>query len=141
MEGSTTGVEAWGTYRVSGNWRLDAGWVEMRQSLRAQPGSTSTVATAGLGNDPHRWVTLRSAFDLTPRHEIDVMARYVSELPNPQVPSYAAVDARFGWNVSRELQLSLLLQNLFDRSHPEWGAAATRAEFGRGVFLKALWRP
>jgi iron complex outermembrane receptor protein len=65
----------------------------------------------------------------------------VGALPNPQVPAYTAIDARVGWNLSKELQLSLLLQNLFDRSHPEWGPAANRAEFGRGVFLKALWRP
>jgi iron complex outermembrane receptor protein len=141
MEGSTTGVEAWGTYRATAWWRLDAGWVELRQALRPGPGSTSTATAAGLGNDPNRWITLRSAFDVTPRHEIDILARYVSELPNPQVPAYTAVDARFGWTVSKELQLSLLLQNLFDRSHPEWGAAANRAEFGRGVFLKVLWRP
>jgi iron complex outermembrane recepter protein len=141
MEGSTKGVEAWGSYRVTPSWRLDAGWVEMRQSLRAEPGSTSTVTAAGLGNDPHRWITLRSSFDLTPRHELDVMARYVSELPNPQVPSYTAVDARLGWKVSRELQLSLLLQNLFDDSHPEWGPAANRAEYRRALFFKVLWRP
>jgi iron complex outermembrane receptor protein len=141
MEGATTGVEAWASYRVLPNWKLDAGWVEQRQSLRAEPGSTSTVAGAGLGNDPHRWITLRSAFDLTPRHEIDVMARYVSELPNPQVPGYTAVDARFGWKATKEVELSLLLQNLFDRSHPEWGPAPTRAEYGRGIFFKVLWRP
>ena len=141
MEGTTKGVEAWGSYRVTPAWRLDAGWVEMRQSLRAEPGSTSTVAAAGLGNDPRRWITLRSSFDVTPRHELDVMARYVGELPNPQVPSYTAVDARLGWKVTRELQLSLLLQNLFDRGHPEWGAAAARAEYRRGVFFKVLWRP
>jgi iron complex outermembrane receptor protein len=141
MEGSTSGVEGWGTYRVTPSWRVDAGWVEMRQSLRAEPGSTSTVTAAGLGNDPHRWVTLRSALDLTPRHELDVMARYVGQLPNPQVPAYTAVDVRLGWKVSSELQLSLLLQNLFDRSHPEWGAAANRAEYQRGFFFKVLWHP
>ena len=141
MEGTTRGVEAWGSYRVTPAWRFDAGWVEMRQSLRAAPGSTSTAAAAGLGNDPHRWITLRSSFDVTPRHELDVMARYVSELPNPQVPSYTAIDARLGWKVSPELQLSVLLQNLFDASHPEWGPAPTRAEYRRGVFFKVLWRP
>jgi iron complex outermembrane receptor protein len=141
MEGSTKGVEAWGRWRVTPRWRLDAGWVEMRQSLRAGPGSTSTITAAGLGNDPHRWVKLRSAFDLTPRHEIDVSARYVGELPNPQVPSYTAVDARFGWKVTPAFELSLFLQNLFDRSHPEWGPAANRAEYIRGVFFKVLWRP
>ena len=141
MEGSTKGIESWASYRVTPNWKLDAGWVELRQSLRAEPGSTSTVASAGLGNDPHRWITVRSSFDLGRRYELDVMARHVSELPNPQVPSYTAVDARFGWHVTRELELSLLAQNLFDRSHPEWGPALTRAEYSRGFFVKAIWRP
>jgi iron complex outermembrane receptor protein len=141
MEGSTHGLEAWGTYRVTRDWRLDAGWVELRQKLSPEPGSTSTVTSAGLGNDPKRWITLRTSFDITPRHELDVMARHVSELPNPPVPSYTAVDARLGWNVSKELQLSVLLQNLFDPGHPEWGSAANRSEYRRGAFVKLLWRP
>ncbi|HEX2827059.1 MAG TPA: TonB-dependent receptor [Burkholderiales bacterium] len=140
MEGTTKGIEAWGAYRVTPSWKIDAGWVEMRQSLRAEPGSTSTVTTAGLGNDPHRWITLRSAFDLAKRYELDIMARYVSELPNPQVPSYTAVDARLGWKATPNVELSLLLQNLFDRRHPEWGPAANRAEYGRGIFFKVVLR-
>lgn len=141
VTGSTHGVEAWGSWRAASAVRLDAGWVELRQSLRAEPGSLATPVGSGHGNDPRRWVTLRSAIDLTPRHEFDIMARYVSELPNPIVPSYTTVDARFGWHVSRELELSLALQDLFDRSHPEWGAPLTRAEIRRGAFFKVLWRP
>ena len=139
IEGSTKGVEAWGSWRAAANWRLDAGWVELRQDLRPEPGSRS--ATASLGNDPRRSIKLRSALDLTPRHELDVMLRYVSALPSPAVPSYVAVDARLGWRVSKQLALSLLLQNLFDPQHPEWGAAAARAEYQRGIFFNLLWRP
>ena len=139
ISGSTKGIEAWASWRAASYWRLDAGWVELRQSLSPDAGSRS--ATTGLGNDPHRWIKLRSAFDLTPRHQLDVMLRYVSELPNPSVPSYVAVDARLGWHVTRALDLSLLLQNLFDPRHPEFGTAANRAEYVRGIFLKLLWRP
>ncbi len=138
ISGSTRGFESWATWRATNRWRLEAGWVELRQRLRADPGSASV--TSGLGNDPDRWVKLRSSFDLTPRHELDVMLRYVSALPNPRVPSYVAVDARFGWRLSKELDLSLVLQNLFDPTHPEWGAALTRAEYERAVFVKLLWR-
>jgi iron complex outermembrane receptor protein len=141
IAGHTRGLEAWGTWRATSAWRLDAGWVEQRQRLRPEPGSLATPVASGHGNDPRRWITLRSAFELAPRHELDVMARYVGELRNPVVPSYAAVDARYGWHVSRQLEVSLVLQNLFDRSHPEWGAAATRLELRRGAFLKMLWRP
>jgi iron complex outermembrane receptor protein len=140
IEGHTRGLEAWTTWRAMSAWRLDAGWVELRQRLRPSPGSLATPVASGLGNDPKRWVTVRSAFDLTPRHELDVMVRHVAELPNPVVPSYTAFDARFGWHASRELEVSLVAQNLFDRSHPEWGTAATRTELRRGAFLNFLWR-
>lgn len=141
IEGSTKGIEAWSTWRVAAPWRLDAGWVELRQNLRPEAGSVSTPVAAGHGNDPRRWVTLRSALELTPRHELDLSARYVGALPNPVVPSYTTVDVRLGWHVSRELELSLLLQDLFDTSHAEWGSAATRMELRRAAFLKLLWRP
>ena len=141
IEGFTKGLEAWSTWRVARPWRLDAGWVELRQNLRPQAGSLSTPVASGHGNDPRRWVTLRSALDLTPRHELDVSARYVAALPNPAVPSYTTVDVRLGWRVSRELELSLLLQDLFDTSHAEWGAAPNRMELRRAAFLKLLWRP
>jgi iron complex outermembrane receptor protein len=42
--------------------------------------------------------------------------------------------------VSPGLEVSLTLQNLFDRQHAEFGAAPGRSEFGRTLFLKAVWR-
>jgi iron complex outermembrane recepter protein len=136
--GSTRGVEAWGSWRVMPSWRLDAGWVELRQKLGPEPGSLAT--TAQLGNDPRRWITWRSHLDISARHELDVMARYVGALRNPAVPSYVAVDARWGAWLTKGLQVSLLGENLLDRSHPEWGVAGARAEHRRSVHLKLKWR-
>jgi len=41
--------------------------------------------------------------------------------------------------VHRELELSVTAQNLFDHSHPEFGAAPNRSEIERGVFVRAKW--
>lgn len=139
MEGSTDGMEAWGTYRVMDNWKLNVGWTELRQHLRAKAGSTLVANAFFLGNDPRRFITLRSTVDLTPRHEFDIVARYVSPLPNPAVAAYTAVDLRLGWQATQHLQLSMLLQNLFDDAHPEWGTAANAVEFPRAVFFKLIW--
>lgn len=68
------------------------------------------------------------------------MAQHVGALPNPAVPSYAAVDARLAWKARRDLELSVTAQNLFDPRHAEWGVAGPRPELERGVFLKVLWR-
>ncbi|HYC48972.1 MAG TPA: TonB-dependent receptor [Burkholderiales bacterium] len=139
IEGSTTGLETWGSYRVLPNWRLDAGWVLLRQRLAPEPGSAASIAT--LGGDPPYWVKVRSSVDITPRHQLDVIARRVGPLPFGVDASYTAVDARFGWHVRRDIELSLLAQNLFDPGHPEWGPAINPAEHRRGVFVKAVWRP
>ena len=137
LEGETAGVEAWGSLQASPRWRLGAGGVLLDQDLRNKPGSTAS--TAAEGNDPaHRW-QLRSSLDVGARQQLDVFVRRVGRLPNPAVPAYTAVDARYGWRLARELDLSLTVQNLFDPSHPEFGAEATRSEIARSVFLKLTW--
>ncbi len=60
--------------------------------------------------------------------------------PNPAVPAYTTVDVRLGWNVSPALQLSLVVQNAFEPSHPSGARRSNRAEIQRSIFLKAVWR-
>ncbi len=139
MEGKTDGVEAWGSLQAAERWRLSAGLLALHQGLRLKPGSGDTMGVAAAGNDPkHQW-NLRSSLDLPGRQEFDVMLRHVAPLPSPGVPGYTALDARYAWHFERGIELALIAQNLFDRSHPEFGAAATRSEIERGLFLKLRW--
>lgn len=140
IEGTTKGVEAWGSYQATRSWRLSSGVVYLDQDLERKPGSADTLGLPALGNDPsHQWL-LRSSHNLTDTHDLDVMVRRVGALPNPAVPAYTAVDARLGWRLSRDVELSLTLNNLFDDAHPEFGAAAARSEYERSLFLKLSWR-
>jgi outer membrane receptor protein involved in Fe transport len=50
------------------------------------------------------------------------------------------VDARLGWRVHPNLELSLVVQNALDRKYSEAGAAAIRVEFERSYFVKAQWK-
>jgi iron complex outermembrane receptor protein len=83
---------------------------------------------------------LRSSLDLPHQMEFDVTARYVSELPLPNVPSYVAVDMRWGWQPRPGVDISITGQNLLGPPHGEFTAAATRTAFSRGVFAELLWR-
>jgi iron complex outermembrane receptor protein len=139
MEGRSKGIEAWGNLQATRNWRLSAGALLLDQHLRLKPDSTDTSGVAAAGNDPKHQFTLRSSHDLAGNQHFDVMARHVGELPNPAVPAYTAVDARYAWQPRRELELSLTAQNLFERAHPEFGTAATRSEIERGLFLRVKW--
>jgi iron complex outermembrane receptor protein len=140
MEGRVRGLEAWGTLQAAPSWRLSAGALFLDKDLRFKPDSTdSNVAAAG--NDPKHQFSLRSSLDLAGNQHFEVMARHVGELPNPAVPAYTALDARYAWQLRRSLELSLTAQNLFDHSHPEFGAAPNRSEIERGVFVRAKWTP
>jgi iron complex outermembrane receptor protein len=141
IEGSVYGMEGWGSWQAAETWRLSAGLTTLRKHLTLKPGSTDPDGPNNMGNDPdYQWV-MRSSHNLAPRQELDVMLRRVDELPDPRVPAYLAVDVRYGWHVRRDLELSLIAQNLFDPSHPEFGEAADRSEFARGVFFKLRWTP
>jgi iron complex outermembrane recepter protein len=141
IDGRTTGIEGWGDYRFTASWRLTGGFVLMNERRTVKPGHIDLGGLPALGNDPRRTAMLRSLWDFAPRHEFDLTWRYVSELPNPVVPSYSVVDARIGWRVSKSLDLSLLVQNAFDRKYSEFGAPDARAVLERSYFLKVTWTP
>ena len=135
-EGHTRGIEGWGSWRAAQWWRFSAGFVRLKHHLRDRPGAVNLLAPASEQNDPRGWVKLRASFDLSAKSELDVMLRHVGSRPDPGVPAYTAVDLRYGWRPARGVELSAAVQNLFDRRHPEWGAAANRAELERAAFLR-----
>jgi len=141
IEGPVYGLEAWASWQPLRAWRLGAGLTTLGKDLRLEPGSTDPLGTRNpqLANDPERQWMLRSSLTLAGAHELDAVVRHVGALPNPVVPAYTAVDVRYGWRLHPDLELSLQGQNLFDRTHPEFNAAPGRAEFERGVFLRATW--
>ncbi len=141
VEAHTSGVEGWGSLRLSPNWRLNAGATVMRSERALRPGSMDAGGPARQGNDPRHTFQLRSAHKLGERLELDLALRRSGALPEPRVPAYTALDARLGWTVRPGLDLSLALLNLNDRRHPEWGNALTRAEVERRALVRLTWRP
>jgi iron complex outermembrane receptor protein len=150
IEGSSKGVEAWGNYQVSDQLMLSGGLSQLRHDLRNKPGSTDPAGPRTLGNDPKYTSMLRSTLNINDRHQLYVMARHVSELPNPVVPAFTAVDLRYGWQLGGGFELSMLLQNLFDTGHVEFYGENTDLEEGdpppplpieyeRGAFFKLTW--
>lgn len=140
MQGSTFGIEGWGTWQATPDWRLSAGFVAMHENLRVEADSLDPTGPSALGNDPKFQWMVRSSFNLAKNADFDVTLRHVGTLPDPLVAAYTAVDARIGWRVRPDLELSLVGQNLTDPHHIEFGAAGVASEIGRSVYLKAVLR-
>jgi len=139
VSGSVDGLEAWASADATSFWRLSAGWVELRKSLEAAPGSSPTTA-ADLGNDPKRQWQLRSRLTLPRGVDFDVAVRHIAALPAPVVAAYTATDLRLAWQPTRQLTLALLGQNVFDPNHVEFNAVNAASQIPRSFFFSLEWR-
>ena len=140
MEGSTYGLEAWGNYQATPNWRLSAGLSELREDLRIEAGSRDPTGPSALGNDPRYQFQLRSSLNIDPAQELDVIVHRIGSLPDPAVPAYTAMDLHYGWKARQNLDISLNVQNLFANNHVEFGKLPTRSEIPTGVYVKGVLR-
>lgn len=142
IEGTVEGIETWATWRVTDAWLLRAGFFVLDMDLRLEPGSTDPIGVENetLANDPEQQWSLGSSFDITRRLELDVMVRRVGSLPHPNVPRYTAIDARLGWRTDDDLAFVLLVKNLFDDEHPEFGPPPVHSEIPRSAMLDVSWR-
>lgn len=141
MEGETYGLEAWGAYAITDWWRLNWGASWFHKDLKLKPGSRDVPGVAYAGNDPDYQFTLRSLMDLGRRAELDLSMRAIDELPSPVVPSYVTVDARLGYRLTDNVEVSLTGYNLTGESHVEFINPALPANsYSRSFFLSARWR-
>ncbi len=135
VEGTSSGIEAWSILQATERWRLMAGWLELRQALRAKPGANPS-GPADLGNDPRHTVKLRSSWQLDDALDLDLDWRYVSALAYLKtVPGYNAVDARFAWQATRDLELSLVGSNL-NGDHVEFDEHGFPARIPRAAYVQ-----
>lgn len=142
MSGETYGVEAWGSYSLTDWWRLNAGLNWLEKDLQIDPGSADLFGVGFAGNDPSFQASVRSLMDFGEHVQFDLASRYVSELPNPQVDSYVAVDARLGLRLTDHFELSIAGYNLLDDDgRVEFiNPSLPPIETSRSFFISARWR-
>ncbi len=143
MDGETYGTEIAAIWGVTPDWKLNAGYSFLQIQLHPDSSSTDTSTDSTEENrSPHNQFHLRSYLDLSEDVELDLALNYVDSLSSIDVPSYLRLDARLGWHITKNMELSIAAQNLLDRRHPEfggWGSTGvTEAE--RSYYIKLTWR-
>ena len=139
MRGDIAGLDAWGNFQVQDWWRLSPGFTWVRQRLSFKPGASRILGLAQAGNDPSSHASLTSSMSFARRTSFDATLRYVGALPDPGLPHYYEIDARFGWQASPALDLSLGGANLLHARHYE-APASYGEQITRSVIAEARWR-
>ena len=136
--GRSHGVEVWGGWQALENFKFSGGLVI--QEININTPATDVLRAFSLGsNDPSSHSILRVSYDITPNHLIDATIRHVNKLTDPAVPAYTALDLRYGWQINRDIELSIVGKNLLDPKHAEFSGASTRPDYDRSLFAKVQW--
>lgn len=139
--GETYGVELMAQWQALGWWRLQGSYSYLQMQLHTKDPSTSVSSDAAEGNSPHHQFTIRSSMDVRDNIHLDTTIRYVDNLPNKNIDSYTEMDIRLAWMPVKNLELSVVGQNLLDSQHAEFtdNLFSIPMEVQRGVYGKFSW--
>ncbi|MBD3676201.1 MAG: TonB-dependent receptor plug domain-containing protein [Planctomycetaceae bacterium] len=113
------GLELAAQLEMTENWRL-FGWYSFLRSS-ASTGTSALVSPLGLEEGaPRHQAFLMSSWDLTENVDLDVLTRFVDNVPQVPAPAYMSMDCRVAWRPRENMELSLVGQNLLDSHHKEY---------------------
>ncbi len=143
IKGATNGFEISPHWKPAKWWELKASYSYLDMDLQLKTGSNDPTTIANNeGSSPHHQVVLQSFLNLPKKLEFDQTYRYVSSLPIQTVAAYSTMDARFGWHLTRQLELSVVGHNLLQPHHPEFGGdPGGLVGIKRSVYAKVVWHP
>jgi len=128
----TYGIELAANYKVTECWRLYGQYTFLQMQIHP-PGPEIFERRS-----PHNQIYVQSSWDLPCDLEFDLIGRYVDNLPDFDVDSYVALDARLGWKPCKSVEVAVVGQNLLDAAHPEFGSSpllrSPLVEVERGVY-------
>ncbi|HEY4903091.1 MAG TPA: TonB-dependent receptor plug domain-containing protein [Candidatus Sulfotelmatobacter sp.] len=122
IKGTTKGFEVGPDWKPVSWWELRPSYSHLEMSLENKPGSNDPSSIPNYeGSSPRHEGTIQSFLTLPKKLEFDQTYRYVSALPAQTVTSYSTADARFSWHFTRQMEWSVVGQNLLQPHHPEFG--------------------
>lgn len=142
LRAETYGIEASVEWHPLDWWRIQPSYTYLYTHLYTDH-TTDPTAGDAKGQNPAHQVSMRSLMSLPHNIELDLWGRYVDRLTVARVPSYVTMDVRIGWKPTKQLELSLVGQNLLDKRRPEFSEpilSSMPTDVQRGAYGKVTWR-
>ena len=122
QSGHTYGLELAGTIKPFSWWTIYTTYSWLHYNISNDSGSDNSLAMPDEFS-PDQQFSLRSYVDLPKKIEFDTSLYYSGSVQDYSIPSYTRIDLRLGWKPVNWIDLSLMLQNLLDNQHPEFGGS------------------
>ncbi len=94
------------------------------------------------GASPSHRFSVRSSIDLPYNLEMDLWFKYRDNLSSHSLPSIFNMDARIGYRLSKDIDISITGQNLLDSKQPETvvnDSIYIASKIERGYYLRFTW--
>lgn len=134
------GGEIAADWKVLSWWRLRPAFTYLQARESVDPGKESEGESATM---PNHQASIRSLMNLTDQLEFDATYRFVDRLSALAVGNYHNLDLRVGWHPVKDLECSLVGQNLLEQRHQEFMPTfipTATSQIQRGVYGKLTWR-
>jgi iron complex outermembrane receptor protein len=124
--------------------RIQAYYAYFRLLLRHKGDTLNPFNEQAEGLSPRHQASLRSSFDISRHLECDVWMKFVDKLPMINADRRIDLSVRLGWMPLKNLEISMVGQNLLDGSHYEFSGTdyipVLKTEVQRGVYGKITWK-
>ena len=117
--GETYGFELAAGYTLNEQWKVRGTYSLLCMSCRGLDPDTELLFSPG--TNPRNMFNIWLSGDLSETWHLDVMGRYVDNLPALNVPNYYVMDVRLAWKPRENFEMFVVGRNLLDAAHLEYG--------------------
>lgn len=137
------GLEVSVSWQPSEQWQLHLGYAYLDIQMHAKS-STNDIFIGGTeGLSPENQLTVTSNYKIKSNLKLNLIGRYVDELPTNNTDAYFELDASIEWQLKSGLSLSLIGRNLIDPAHRETTdtfLTTEETELEREFYIKLDWQ-
>lgn len=140
--GRTYGAELAPSWKPMHNWQLKGSYSFMLADMKVDSGHSTTSAGDTKRAIPKHQFSIFSYLSLPHDVDFDAALYYVDNLVGPDIDSYFRADARLAWEPVKNVELSLVGQNLLDSRHYEFQGTnpVLQVPIDRSFYAKATLR-
>lgn len=134
---SSHGVE------TSALWQWSSTSLSTTYTYSREKNRTADQLNFGDVANPRHRLSFHAQHQLAAHHKLDLWVRSATRTPQTELDGYVALDARWGWQVSRNFELSLTARNLTNADRVESSSDVFSVglyEVPRMILLGLSWR-
>ncbi len=142
LKGEAYGAELSAEWQATKRLRLSGSYTFNKTDLREKiPEAFIGQGDFAAEEEPEHIVTVRSYLTLPHNLEFDTMLYYVGKNVARDVQNYLRLDLRLGWRPVKQVEISLVGQNLTDDQHSELNETdEANSETERSFYVKGTFR-